>query len=550
MFSITSSLGHLAAVRHGAERIEVADDHVDRLDALLLERPHVLGPVAAGQDAGVDRRVQRLHAAAQHLGRAGQLLDADERDAGLVQRRGRARGRDQLDPQLVQPAGERLQPGLVADRHKRSLDPHTGSFTRTRRPSTWMRPAANSRTASGSNRCSISCSRPRHLLGRLIIRNGQRLLQHDRAGVGGHVIVVDQVNGDAGDADAVRQSVGHRGRAGKGRQQRRVHVEDPPGVPARRNPATGCACSRRARRAGAVRVPGTRASRASSAETSAGSPAASARASPPASARLDTTQATSMSGASISAWRFVPDPEISTPAFSAAPPRRPRPARRRPTPSRRASVSTRTASSAASAGTTAMYPTPRLNTRRISSSSTPSEASQPNTAGRSQLERSIRMPTPAGSGRPSVAGDAAAGDVRHRADVDRCHQHPHRLGVDPRRLEQRVGDRAAAQLGRRVVQRGPGPLQQLADQREPVRVRAAGGQRDHHVAGADSGRRRSSPAARSRRRRSRPCRSRRPASCPGAPPSRRRAARSPPACSRPRRPRPARRPAPGRPCRR
>ena len=154
-------LGHLAAVRDGPERIEVADDHVDRLDALLLERPHVLGPVAAGQDAGVDRRVQRLHAAAQHLGGAGQILDARERDVGLGQRRGRARGRHQLDPQLVQPAGERLQPGLVADRHKRSLDPHTGSFTRTRRPSTWRRPAANSRTASGSNRCSISCIRPR-----------------------------------------------------------------------------------------------------------------------------------------------------------------------------------------------------------------------------------------------------------------------------------------------------------------------------------------------------------------------------------------------------
>ena len=46
-----------------AERVEVDDDEVDRLDAGLLDRRHVLRQVAPREQAAVDLRVQRLHAA-------------------------------------------------------------------------------------------------------------------------------------------------------------------------------------------------------------------------------------------------------------------------------------------------------------------------------------------------------------------------------------------------------------------------------------------------------------------------------------------------------
>jgi hypothetical protein len=51
------------------ERVQVDHQQVDRRDAVLGQRCHVLGQVAAGQDAAVHLRVQRLHAAVEHLGK-------------------------------------------------------------------------------------------------------------------------------------------------------------------------------------------------------------------------------------------------------------------------------------------------------------------------------------------------------------------------------------------------------------------------------------------------------------------------------------------------
>ena len=118
--------------------------------------------------------------------------------------------------------------------------------------------------------------------------------------------------------------------------------------------------------------------------------------------------------------------------------------------------------------------------------------------------------------------------------------------VDPGRLEQRVGDRARRPARAGVSSRpAPDALEQPADQREAVRVRAAGGEADDRVAGLTAGAADHLAALADRRRRTRPGRSRRLASCRGAPPSRRPAARSRPAGSHRRCPPPARRSAPG-----
>jgi len=75
---------------------------------------------AAGQDAAVDGRVQGLHAAAQDLRVAGDLLHRGDRQPGRGQRPRGAAGRDQLEPQPVQPAGQLDQARLVVDAQNRT----------------------------------------------------------------------------------------------------------------------------------------------------------------------------------------------------------------------------------------------------------------------------------------------------------------------------------------------------------------------------------------------------------------------------------------------
>ena len=82
---------------------------------MLGEREHVLGQVATGQDAGVDRRVQGLDPAVQHLRRTGHLADLADRDPGVGDGPGRPPGRDQLHPRVVERPGEVHQTRLVTD---------------------------------------------------------------------------------------------------------------------------------------------------------------------------------------------------------------------------------------------------------------------------------------------------------------------------------------------------------------------------------------------------------------------------------------------------
>ena len=85
---------------------------------MLVERGVVVRPVAAGEDRGVDARVQRLDAAPEQLRHLRQLLDRRHVDPELVQEGGRAAARHELDVQLREPARELLQPRLVVHREK------------------------------------------------------------------------------------------------------------------------------------------------------------------------------------------------------------------------------------------------------------------------------------------------------------------------------------------------------------------------------------------------------------------------------------------------
>jgi len=68
-----------------AEGIQVDDHQVDTVDLMLGQLGGMGGVRAAGQDAGVDARVERLDAAVEDLGKAGDVGDGERRDAELAE---------------------------------------------------------------------------------------------------------------------------------------------------------------------------------------------------------------------------------------------------------------------------------------------------------------------------------------------------------------------------------------------------------------------------------------------------------------------------------
>ena len=120
--SIASSTRHAAAGDRLCERIQIHDHQLERHDALLGDGGHVVGPVAAAEDAAVDLRVERLDPAVHHLGKAGVGGHLADRDAGLFEMPPRAAAGEDFDARRHQPPGELDQARLVADADERSFN--------------------------------------------------------------------------------------------------------------------------------------------------------------------------------------------------------------------------------------------------------------------------------------------------------------------------------------------------------------------------------------------------------------------------------------------
>jgi hypothetical protein len=105
-----------------AERIKVDDHEVDRLDARLLDRRHVLGQVAAREQAAVHFRVQRLQAAVEHLRVAGVVGDLGDFDSVRSEELRRAAGGEDGDTGRHEPARELDETRLVGDADERLPD--------------------------------------------------------------------------------------------------------------------------------------------------------------------------------------------------------------------------------------------------------------------------------------------------------------------------------------------------------------------------------------------------------------------------------------------
>ena len=86
-----------------------------RGNAVLGQRAHVLGLRPHGENAAGDARVNRLHAAVQHLRKSGDLGDIADRNARLAQHLPVPPVEMISIPRLAQSPGELHEPGLVGD---------------------------------------------------------------------------------------------------------------------------------------------------------------------------------------------------------------------------------------------------------------------------------------------------------------------------------------------------------------------------------------------------------------------------------------------------
>ena len=183
---------------------------------------------------GVHGGVQRLHPAVEALGEAGDLLDRRDRDAG--RRRSGAAVAPVLTsstPAAARPRGQLLDPGLVVDAQQCAADRGAVGCHRELSP---RRSGGGPAAATVSTRSSRSTILIRSCRRRLVVA-GAAPATSRWASTGpvstpaSTTCTVAPVTVDAGG-----QGVAHGVRAGEGRQQRRVGVDQPAAERARARP--------------------------------------------------------------------------------------------------------------------------------------------------------------------------------------------------------------------------------------------------------------------------------------------------------------------------
>ena len=117
-------LANVLASDDAGEGVEVDAHEVDGPDLLLAEVVEVALVIPAGEDAGVDARVQGLHAPTQELGDVRDLLHRHDVDAELPDVGGGAAAGHELDAEVGEPARERVEFRLVEDRDEGAFHRH------------------------------------------------------------------------------------------------------------------------------------------------------------------------------------------------------------------------------------------------------------------------------------------------------------------------------------------------------------------------------------------------------------------------------------------
>jgi hypothetical protein len=101
--------------RIGGERVEVADDEVDRRDAVLLHVGQVLGIGRVGEDPAVHLGMQRDDPVPEDGGHARQIRDVDHLDVCVGDGAGRPSRGDEGPAEIAEVTGEVDDAGLVVD---------------------------------------------------------------------------------------------------------------------------------------------------------------------------------------------------------------------------------------------------------------------------------------------------------------------------------------------------------------------------------------------------------------------------------------------------
>lgn len=130
-------LGGRAGRDRLAERVQVDDHELERLDAQSGELLDVVILAQVGEQSGVHAGVQRLHAPLQAFREAGDCGDLGDRDPFGRDRGRSGSGRHDLDAGLVEPTRQLGQPGFVVRRHQRSGDRGSGHGMSAFLPSMW-----------------------------------------------------------------------------------------------------------------------------------------------------------------------------------------------------------------------------------------------------------------------------------------------------------------------------------------------------------------------------------------------------------------------------
>src|SRR5581483_230480 len=104
------------------KRIEIHDDHVDRLDSVLGNGGTMRGVFAAMENSAMHLRMERFNATIQHFGEAGEVGDVFDGDAGIAQEFRRAAGGDELDAEGGELASEVNDANFINDTENCALD--------------------------------------------------------------------------------------------------------------------------------------------------------------------------------------------------------------------------------------------------------------------------------------------------------------------------------------------------------------------------------------------------------------------------------------------
>ena len=95
------------------KRIQVDDDEIDQGDPVRRRRRDVVGPAAPREDAAVHQRMQRLHAAVHHLGKAGDFGDPNDGQSRLLKGPCGAAGRNEVETARGEAARKVDEAGFV-----------------------------------------------------------------------------------------------------------------------------------------------------------------------------------------------------------------------------------------------------------------------------------------------------------------------------------------------------------------------------------------------------------------------------------------------------